>query len=439
MSKLQNIRYKQVRPQANSTGSSFSGEIDFQFNVANNEVFVPSETYINVVVDLYQSGLANAVEILAPANGVSASPLTCLFTNGSVSCNNRELCKVSELAQTGHIYNKLYMSHGDALASTVPINENIRFGNNESYVKNLDDAVKARKALLGIADAATPAYNKHRFEMCQRLPLLITNDECSGNTNWHYKLQVENNWRNQLLERSAAFNGPILDTSTPSTASGSMKLDVVDIYLNVSLFEVDEVPRSVSSTIAYKELFSTTRNIPESGGSASFTITMPKNISSVFFCMFDSRRLSDPALSPSAFNCAATKVLKSYEIRYGKSVFPSPSYNLNLTDETDSLESRDRSGNMRAFREFLYSTRELVRGEGASSFDSLTWGSSPIFYHRVIRPVGDTSNDLDLNLVFSDNAHANSILYVGAIFSKTATINYNEVGLVAEVIPAETL
>jgi hypothetical protein len=436
MSILQNIRYKQIRPQATSTYDSFNGEVTFNFNVGNNEVYVPSETYVNVVIELSEHIANGVVGNLAAATGLSSSPLSCLFTNGTLNINNKEVCKVSEYPQTAFIYNALSKSaqklqNND---STDPIFLNKRYGIAATPADDLNSQMELVKSSLGIKNVTPATNNIHVFEIAQRMPLLITNDEVTGNTNYQYKLQVDNNWRNQILQSSAAI-GPAVGVTDATTAAGTLKLNVRDIYLNVSLYETDSIPQSVKSTVSYKEMFSTTRTISQNAGSERYVITLPRNAESVFFCLFDSRRATTANLSPTAFNCDALKALTSYEIRYGKSVMPSPTYQLNLSDEADTLASRVRS-NARAFKEFIYNTMDL--SPNGSVFDLVSWASNPIFYHRVVKPVGDTSNELDINLVFNGN-HSNSILYVGAIFAKEVNIEYNESGLVSQVEVIERL
>lgn len=436
MSQLQNIRFRQVRPQANSSYESFNGEITFNFNIGNNEIFVPSETYLNVVVQLAQYGADNLVDPLTATTGISSSPVSCLFTNGTMSVNNIECCKISEYPQSSFIYNTLTKSaqklqNND---SSDPVYLIKRYGISDLPAADQDNQVLRIKESLGIRNTAVDTDNLHVFEICQRLPLLITSDEVTGNTNFQIKLQVENNWRKQLLQSSVAL-GTVGDRNLVSTAAGTLKLDVEEIYLNVSLYETDSIPRSVKSSVVYKEMFSTTRTISANTSSERFVVTLPKNVESVFMCMFDSDRNTEAHISPTNLHCESLTALTSFEIRYGKAVFPSPVYQLNLSNEIATTSSRTRK-NARAFKDFIYSTMDL--SPNGSVYDLVSWASNPIFYYRVVKPIGDSSNDLDINLTFS-GAHADSILYVGALFSKEMNIEYNDVGLVSQVEVKEIL
>lgn len=436
MAMLQNIRFKQIRPQSNSTYDNFSGEILFNFNVGNNEVMIVDETYINVQLQLSQNGAANAVEQLADDITLSSSPVSCLFQSASLQVNNQEVAKVSEYPQSGLLYNILMNSRDKSLTSLTN-DPNVPKYRYAKQIADLDVA-KIRKSLVGIVPTATVANNVFKFEICGKIPMFITRDELSGNTNLQYKFQVDNSWRNQLVESiTGTAIAAVTNIATPSTATKTIKVDVLDVELNVALYESSEIPRSVKSTLNYLEMFSTTRSIAVDASSDRLVVTLPRNAQAIFMCMFDSRRASVPALSPTSLYCDALRNLESYELRYGKSVFPSPQYKLNLTDEVDDLASSIRN-NSRAFKEYVLSTRSL-NNNLANFHDVVSWSSNPIFFHRVVKPIGDTSNELDILLTFSSPFTSNSILYVGAIYEKELNIEYNEAGLVSQVNSLEVL
>jgi hypothetical protein len=394
--------------------------------LGSNEVLVWSDSYLSVKLQFKYSTTAAATAALPATVGFSNAPLHCLFSDGSLKINNRECSRVSDYAQTAFIHQLLTQSaqKQDNNSSSNAIALERRWATGNAGLTNAD-AIARVKSSLGVRDVD----GVQTVTLSGKLPLFLTREEISGNTSHNLRLIVDPQWRNRIVRTSDIATLTQTLPLTAPLAVTALYMDVSEVTLSLRTYETNSVPRSVTKTYMYSEMFSTTRAVNNVAGSQRYSFTLPKSVSALFFTFFDNRQSGsggDIVYAPTRFITDAVRQLNSYEIRYANVSLPSLKYQLNFEDG-----ALDRAENNDAFYGFIQETQDL--SPNGSQFSACEWASQAIMYHQVVKLPSSEASQVDIELNFTAAPGGNSILYVGAFQPQSLDITYNDVGTVNSV------
>lgn len=416
------LSFRRINPIQAHTDASFANSLEFVWTMGSNQVMVWDDSYLSVKFAM-RYGNAGVAAALPATTGLSNAPLHCLFSDGSLRMNNKEISRLSDYSQSAYIHQLLTSSaqKQDNNNSANPLTLDRRWAVAGGLTEGA--AISRRKQSLGIEDV----IGTQTFTVSAKLPIWLTKEESGQNQSYLLRLVVHPNWRFRLTTS---------DATTPLTgavpinavfgANREIQIDVKEMTLNIRQYESVSVPRSITKTYMYSEFFSTTRAIDAAGTVQRFNFTMPKTVSSIFFTMFDAREAQAGVFSPTRFICDGSKNLVSYELRYAGTTLPSLKYALNLLDAPQV----DRAENNDAFVQFIRDTMDL--SPNGSQYSGVEWGSQPLFYHSVVKPPGSEAPQCDLELTFSA-ASANTILYLGALVPQAVDCMYNDTGIITSV------
>ena len=449
MAPLQNIKYNEVRPRGTYSGADFRGSQEFQFNIpAGNEV-ERNSMFLTTQVELTtkQSQTANAwyIKNFSNASNLSKAPAGCFFLNMDLYLNNTRIAHCSDIPQANLIHQTLTNSPQKLTnnMSYDPILYHKRMGIDTTLdvEKNtIGDSMIKSLGLLNVEDAQDTNNVTFTVDLSLKLPLFLTNTEIKGNSNFRLVVTIDPNYKYNLTNTDGELTHLLSgDDTLPATGTAlnqfGVTIKVKDFILKYLSYETDTVPRGITDTIKYTELFTTTEQI--TGSPYRSHITLPYNITSFGFCFFDSRRSSNSVNSPTDISsCEAAKNLMTYEIRYGNNIMPQPRYDLNLEDAVIGSTSGNRKQNSRAFAEFINQTSAL--SPNGSVFDLNSWASNFVAYHNVAKMEGDLNNIIDIFLEFSTSP-ANSHIFFFAYYDKQVDVVYNNEGIINNVIVTENV
>lgn len=423
---LSQLRYKRIQPLQAHTGTSFANALEFSFTVGSNERLIWDDSFLALKLRVNYHNGTNYVAIPSgdDAVGIANSPLSCFFSDASLRINNREVSRISEYPQGAMIHQLL--THGNAKEeadSCNPIELERRWAPKVTATSEASNAIERVRNAVGLA-LGTAA--EQSVVLAGRLPLFWTKSELDGNISVIVRLVVDPQWRSRIL-RAAGASTPTA-SAIGAGAGARLEMDVSSLILNLRMYETDSVPRSVVSKYESTEIFSSTRSVLAST-SQRYTFTMPRSVSAIFFCFFDST--NDYSTAPTRFICSASRELTGYEIRYAGTTMPSPKHILSLADAAP-----DRGENNDAFKGFIHETLDLA--PTGSKYGAVEWASQFLGYHQVVKPSGSEAQECTLDLTFA-NAPTNSVLYFGAFSPRMVEVVYSDLGIVSDVAVSDLI
>lgn len=429
---MDSLNFKRINPTSAHTDASFSNQIEFAWTNGSNDILVWDDSYLSVKFNIQYSattaGPAAAFAVLPPGTGLANVPLHTLFSDCSLRINSKECSRVSDYSQSAYIHQLLSSSAQKQQNnnSANPLTLHRRWA--EAGGSTLAQSIDLRNLSVGLNPTATGVQT---FTLSGKIPVFLTKEELTGNTSFLLRLVVNPEWRSRF---SVTTNPDNIVRAVPINAvavvsgigTGVFHVDVKEMTLNLRKYQTNQVPRSITKTFMFSEIFSTTRALDTNGTTQRYNFTMPKTINSVFFCFFDSRESTVGVNSPTQFICEAAKNLVSYEIRYAGTTLPSLKYVLNLQDDPQN----NREENNDCYTRFIRDTMDL--SPNGSQFSGVEWASQALHYHSLTKLPGSEAPQLDLELNFSGQV-ANSILYLGAFVPSAVDISYNDTSIVNSI------
>ena len=417
MSIYQKQRFEEVLPTRNSTDNNFSGQIIFDYQTGVNTEIIDDESYLYIDVEITKNGIPwvdTDAEILL--RGFSNAPFACLFTTADLMINNRVVSRVDEFPQSYLIKRLAFNGNGEErIQSGNPVNieDLTQVGPSRALYSNTGDAVIFADS-PSIWRRAKNAQQSGLYFSANGRPTLAMKLSTLFDKKGIVPLPPASKmqWRFQvdpLYRELMVVTGEGLDD-----VGGVYTVAVKELHMYLSVYERVPITPDYSYRAEYVDLFSTTQTLSATT-THRFHLSIPEGCNRLLCCLFDSSKTN--VSTPTIFSSDSIANLTRFRLTYAGQTFPDPDYQFSA-----NLLDRDKK---RAYEQFLRETQSLMSASGNSlSFGQ--WCACPMYVFRVVRPPGSRHTTVQVELDFSAAVAVGTTFYLGAMYDKELTVQYNE-------------
>lgn len=448
MADTYNPRFFQVKSLNGNTGANFVGSTNFQWQVPQNTVMDPNETYLSMTIQYDYTATANTFGVLPDGVGFSNNMGVCFWDTSELQMNNQVISDFKNIPQVCTMERLCFQDKftNDTVRTKNPITlfEDYSFSilcaNNVGTVD--PDVLSYRnhylqnaKLIAGEASAAGawPLKRQILFKVPTGTSYGYHKDPIQGNTRLYLTIGIDSNWRYNVFAAADGTNytigsGP---SSTPATTATTLRIDVTDLTLWVALKSTDVVPRSVSHSYDIIDLASSTYSV--NGSTVDQQLTVPQGTSMLLIGFATSNRGVNINYSPTNFRTQINQVLQRLYVTFNSRQLVQPPYqftpsaaNNAITNGSTIRTLADDADWGRAWQDFITTTQAY--GE-SSMYTYNTWLASPVFAFNLSRSPGEQSNDLlihlDLNAFDTTTVGLQCTMYMTFLQNKRVTVEYN--------------
>lgn len=470
-----------IKPSSVSTGANFNGEITFDFTSSNNRWLVPSMCALEVrftagrfggvqtnngnALGASTAALNTALAGLEPPVGTRATaaaqhsrlvtdPISSFFRamrlNASgVQVENLEHCHLASLLQlatetTPAMANSTLQVGGQAFDWKTLVEDMAAAPvAGEPFTRNKGQVLMQHAA--PIAGNGQSAANQG---ITLRIPLplnFFSAQEWIPACRWQLTLEVDPNY-----QKKSTFNFAdqprVQGGAAEPTLMEQLGVTVEDISLSVCTVKplIPKVIESLQMHVPSQSIQMVPLNHSASG---DYTVAVPASTFGVMCIFKDST--ADSRYDGESDRWHRGQNVKNIRWSLGSSQWPSTDYNQDLRpgvgggavavtnanrvarEYADARRAANGAGGVvnctlhgaRAYSDFVDLCSKKY-SPGGMQLDYEDWASNPTFGARLMTPPGEIATNMRIHLDFHDNPVDGDTMYVCALYSKVATMNW---------------